>query len=1026
MSTRGSRTAPLHTETDTVDAVPVRLYLFGPFRVVVAERPVEAGAWGLAKAASLVKLLALAPHYRLHREQLLDHLWPELPMTDAANNLRVALFHARRALAPARLVRQGDTLALAPDGSVWTDVASFAAAVGEAQRSGDPVDGWAAVDLYGGDLLLDDPYEDWVAARREALRQDYLQLLINLTEWEKRRGEVGAAIAALQRIVIHDSTYEEAYRELMRLYAQTGRRQPALRAYEQLRMGLETDGLTPEPATEALYEAIIAGTVAIVPAVGRSTAAASTPRPRLPLSSTSLVGRSHEIDEVRRVMGLTRVLTLTGAGGVGKTRLAQAVAEAIQSDYPDGAFWVDLASQSDPALVPQTVAGALEAQEPLSPTTISTLIERLGGQRRLVILDNCEHLATACAALVEALLAGCPGLRLLITSRGPLHVRGEMVWRVPSLGLPELGRAATAARVAEAPAGQLLLERVRASRADFVVNDSNAPTLARLCHQLDGLPLALELAAARLSTLALDDLVTRLTTSIQMLTNAGRQASGRHQTMQATVEWSFGLLSGVEQVLLHRLGVFVGGFTLEAAEAVGMGDGIAAESVVDLVCALIDQSLVHVDEQPHGTRYRLLEPIRFFAQQRLAASEEEAAVRERHARHYLALAEQAHVVMRVGEEPRWLARLDDEYGNLRAALNWGSTLGDDLELRLAVALGHYWDIRAYFDEGSRVLKEVLGRAEERPADLLARANNHLGNLARRQGEYGLALGYYEAGLGLAREAGDQHRVAGLLNNLGLVAERQGNLDLAWEQYEESMRLADRLGVRWRAAMLLGNMALLAQGRGRDDEATALAQRSLSLMRGLNTLGSPYIDAILLTNLGMVAALQGRLDDAAELLEESLALRQHMASSHGIAGSLLELGLVAWARGDWVRALELTVDSLFLYQETGNRLGRIEAAEGVAVVLASLDRSEEAVRLLAAAANSRVVLGIPVPPYWQARHELCLTTVRDRVGAEALADLQRAGARLSLDEALRLALAVVLRDRINASQWMATTAARHKE
>jgi len=424
------------------DRVELRIELLGRFRVQVGSRVIEDDLWRLRKAAAIVKLLALAPRHCLHREQIMDLLWPSFEPQAAANNLRRTLYAARRVLDsdpscshPPFL--QGDPLALCPDGAVWVDVDFFGVVAAAARRAHDPAAYQTAIDLYSGDLLPDDRYEDWAVARRDDLRRTYLSLLTELATLYEENGELGLGIEALERAIVKEPTHEDAHVGLMRLYARAGQRYQALQQYHRLEEILQRElDAEPEPATQRVYQDMLDQS-RLTPTVLPPGASPTIYHHNLPAPVTTFVGREREIAEVTRLLAQARLLSLTGSGGCGKTRLAIEVASRLVAEYPDGVWLVELAVVADPALVPQAVVAALNiTEQPDCPLT-ETLAQALGPRRILLILDNCEHLIDACAACVDTLLHACPCLQVLVTSRQALGIAGEQVWRVPSLALPD-------------------------------------------------------------------------------------------------------------------------------------------------------------------------------------------------------------------------------------------------------------------------------------------------------------------------------------------------------------------------------------------------------------------------------------------------------------------------------------------------------------------------------------------------------------------------------------------------------------
>jgi predicted ATPase/DNA-binding SARP family transcriptional activator len=564
--------------------------MLGGFSVGVGSRTIGQDEWRLRRAAALIKLLALAPNHRLHREQIMDLLWPHLGRRAASNNLRTTLHATRQVLAPAEssryLASEEGWLALCPAEALWVDVEAFEDAAVTARSEREPAAYRAALELYAGELLPTDRYEEWAEEKRGELRRLYLALLVELASIYEKRGEYGAAIEALTRITAEEPAREEAHAALMRLYALSGNQAEALRQYEQLEEALTRElGVEPNASSRALREEISSNGFPVEGTRERGIPPgdpACLGRDNLPAPRTSLVGRQREMVEVKRALAMTRLLTLTGAGGCGKTRLALEVARRLVGAYPDGVWLVELAPLSDGALVAQAVARALRVPEQPQRSLTDTLMDFLRAKRALLVLDNCEHLVDAVARFADVLLNSCPHLRLLATSRESLNVEGELNWLVPSLTVPSLRRPPTVQELQGFESVRLFVERAHHRSPTFSLTSENAQAVARICGRLDGIPLAIELAASRVR-LSVEQIAARLDDSLRLLIVGNRTASPRQRTLRGTLDWSYELLSEAEQKLFGRLSVFAGGWTLEASEAVGADGSVAECDILDLL-----------------------------------------------------------------------------------------------------------------------------------------------------------------------------------------------------------------------------------------------------------------------------------------------------------------------------------------------------------------------------------------------------------------------------------------------------------
>ena len=698
---------------------------------------------------------------------------------------------------------------------------------------------------------------------------------------------------------------------------------------------------------EHIYQLAIPGLPADFPPL-KSLEVLVTNLPALQL--TSFVGRDREMAEIKAQVAAARLLTLLGPGGTGKTRLALEMGSGLLEQFPKGVWLVELAPLSDPDLVIQTVATVFNVREAPGRPLLDSLIDYLKPRELLLVLDNCEHLIEASARLAGALLRGCPQVRILVTSREPLGVAGEATYRVPPLSRPDPTKRITADQLGEYEASRLFIERAVLSNPQFMVTDRIAPAVARVVHRLDGIPLAIELAAARAKVLSVDQIAARLDDRFRLLTGGARTGPQHHQTLRATIDWSHDLLSAPEQTMFRRLSVFAGGFSLEAAEAVGAGDGIDEMDVLDLVARLVDRSLLVAEEVTGDLRYRMLETIRAYSREKLTAAGEEAVVRERHLRWYLDLAEEAEPALQGPEQVTWLDRLEMEHDNLRAALEWCRDAGGDKEagVRLAGALHRFWARRGYLSEGREWLETAITRCPDAPAAARAKALYGAGALAFEQGDYGRAQVRGQENLTLYRSLGDDLGSALSLNILGNVARNRGEYGNAIRLLEESEAISRQREFTWALAEALNNLAVTARRQRDHDRAKRLLEESLTLWR---TLGDKWGLAAALGHLGVVARFGGDYERARALHEESLALRRELGDRQNIAAALSSLGTVAMLQADYPQAGLLFEESLVLCRELGDKVS-IAAALGSLGVVAMYQEDYER-----AAARYEEVLGL---------------------------------------------------------------------
>ena len=633
-----------------------------------------------------------------------------------------------------------------------------------------------------------------------------------------------------------------------------------------------------------------------------------TPPNNLPLSLSGLVGRGREIAEIEGLLAKHRLLMLTGPGGSGKTRLALAMTHQVVGDYEDGAWLVELSPLSDPDLVPQAVASVLGVREASGSPLLETLASHLRSKHLLLVLDNCEHLVGACADLAKALLSRCPNLSILATSREALGVDGESLFFVPPLSLPDPRRLPAADGLLGYEAARLFVQRARAVRPEFALTEENAMAVAQVCYRLDGMPLAIELAAARTRVLSVEQISERLDDRFVLLTG-GRKALAHHRTLRATMDWSHELLSEEEKVLFRRLSVFAGGFTLGAAEAVCAGGGVEEAEVLDQLTSLVDKSLVLTTEQEREARYRLLETIRQYGLERLEAWGEAEPVRERHAQYYLVLTEEAERQLR--EQGTWLRRLGTEHANLRAALGWsldpqGSEERAELGLRLAAALGmvRFWNVYGP-SEGLSWLERGLAGSGASPRPVRVKALSEAAWIAGARGDYGKAmalLGEVEEAFAKSRNLGGEPGVGASLVQLGQLLAMDGSDHQRVEALlEEAERLRWELPDQKPRAYLLLYLGLAALDRDHYERMVALLEEGMVLFR---KLGDKYGVGVCCYTMGIAALNRGDTERAAALLEEAMHALRELGDKVAIFHCLLGAAGVAGSRGESARAARL--------------------------------------------------------------------------------------------------------------------------
>ena len=658
------------------------------------------------------------------------------------------------------------------------------------------------------------------------------------------------------------------------------------------------------------------------------------PLQNLPSNLTSFIGREREVANIARSLDAARFITLTGSGGSGKTRLSIEVAYQALSNYPEGVWFVDLAALTEPALVVPTVAAVLEIREQADRSLPETLAEWLGGRKVLLVLDNCEHLVRACASLVDMLLRKCPHIHILATSRLVLNVAGETLWRVPPMSYPDPTHLPTLETLYEYDAVSLFVERVRLRQPDFHLTQQDIPAIAKLCYGLDGIPLALELAAARVPEMSLAEITARLDERFSLLVAGSQRSPGRQETLRAVIDSSYDLLSEEEQELLQGLSAFAGGFSLEAAAKICLEEEDQYEAI-EMITRLVDASLLTSEGRSGESRYRLLDTIRQYALGKLKASGRLPAVRSRHLSWYVRVAEEAEPHLQGPDQSSWLERLQIDHDNFRAALEWSQTWEEGTEpgLRLVKALDWFWFVRNYLTEGRRWLEGAMARSEGEAPDLRAAIFSGAAQLARGQGDYEDATRYFTQSLELYRTLDDKKNVAATLNNLGVVATSQGDYERAMAVIKESLAIKAELDDRNGVSIALNNLANLSADRGDYSEARRYLEESVAIQR---VFGNRHMLAVSLNNLGYVARCLGKYEKARTYIEESLQIKEELGNRAEIASSLQKLAELEWCNHRYDEARGLCKRGLELLEGVGDRetealllnmLGEIARCEG---------------------------------------------------------------------------------------------------
>jgi predicted ATPase/DNA-binding SARP family transcriptional activator len=1049
--------------TLTAEKLPISSFevrLFGGFYVRVEDHPLP--PLRSRREQWLLALLVLRQDRNTARDWLATTLWPD-------NDEPQALFYLRKSLSNLRQALGGDAARLlAPDRrsvrlnmtGASVDVLAFDSALTRAATAADPVVLLQeAISLYRGPLLPDCP-EEWAAVERNQREQAYLAALERLAAHCSGQGDPAAAVRWLRLLIAGDPYRESAYGALMQALSACGDQAAVTVVYQELRARLRQDlNAAPASEIEALYRQL-----------SRSERPAATlppPAPdalpsrrHLPVPLSDLIGREEEITQILDWMKRRRLVTLVGTGGVGKTRLAIAVAEEAMPRFDAGVWFVDLAPLSEASLVPHAVVRALGLPEERGRSRMETLVEALASRSLLLVLDNCEHLADACAELIYALLSACPALCSIVTSRQALHVAGEQIYRVPSLSLPPVappGQDALSATQEKDPHVLMEYEAVRlfvdrASRVDsaFRLTHRNASAVVEICSQLDGIPLAIEMAAARLRSLSVGEIQGRLMDRFRLLTSGNRGVLPRQQTLRAAIDWSYDQLSEAESALLCRLSVFAGGWTREAAEEVcGNGEGggwrVQGAEILDLLASLVDKSLVlRRAGEEQAVRYGIQETIRQYALERLEASGEHTEFRRRHRGYFLLLAEATKARLKGPEQVHAYAVFENEHDNLRAALTFClqsvEMESDEAGLRLGSAMWMFWLNCGYMKEGREHLTALIAHPKARiRSQAGADALHAAAALANQQGDYASARTLHEQSLEICKELGYRHGIAVAYSGLGNVATDCNEYASAHTFYEESLAIHRALGNREGETATLTNLGRVSSMQGDFASSRTLHEQGLRLYR---EAGNAHGIANSLYHLGMVACCESDYAASRTYCQESLTIRRETANRMGIAETLNILAIVATNTGDFISARDLHEEGLAIQRDLGNQWGIAAALANLGSVLQPLgddtrartlleeglrifrdlgDRRSVAStlealasaflqeqcgayssRLWGAASALRAAIGAALPPNQREGMESEIAAVREAMGKEAFAAAWEEGSTMSMEQSIKYA------------------------
>lgn len=979
----------------TVLSALFKLYLLGPFRVENENGPVKLTT---RKAQLLLAYLALNPQEHT-REKLAALLWGDSPDAQARDSLRTALKQLRQQLGPSPLLADRETVQLNPAFPLWIDVREFEREIVSFPDS--------AVNLYHGELLADF-YDEWILSEREHYRELYLDALLQLAQSYRAKGEYERAMGYANQVLTADPGNERAHQHLMFCYLALGDRGAALKQYDVCVRALQAEmGVEPSRETTSLYQ-----WVKHAPSERRALAAQIA---NLPIPLSSFIGRVKELAELKELLTTNRLLTLTGAGGSGKTRLAIQVAAELVDRFREGVWWVDLSAHTDEMLVPPTVAQVLGVRQTSNQPVTELLKDFLHEKHLLLVLDNCEHLVAACAQLADDLLTHCPNLKILATSREAFGIAGELVYQVPTLSLPTGLRLASTDLLMEYEGIRLFVERARAVESVFRLMEQNAAAVLEICRRLDGIPLALELAAARTKVLSVYHIAGRLNDRFNLLTQGSRTALPRQQTLRAAIDWSYDLLPDEERLLFRRLSVFSGGFTLDAAEVVCNRGELKRNNVLDVLGRLVDKSLVIVEQESAAgeTRYRLLETIRQYAQDKSLRAHESEPLRRLHLSYFLNLAKDAEPQLNSRYDRKWVTRVGEELDNLRVALDWGLRDDPGAALQIVSALTVFWITRGHAAEGRRWASEALIKADQFPTDneagkkervaIRANALHALARIMYSQGDNTHAIVNSERAAALARKLGDKTLLASALGQelLGRIflADLTGMEELARECLAVGIQSGDKLAVGLAHAMLGQVLVLQSHDLELGQKET---QQGLSFLR---EGGNHWLAAMTILSLGMTAKFLGNYGEARLRFLDSLPMFQETGDRHRINIIHSELAHIERYEGHYREAEEMYRKTLVEWQALGHQGAIANQLECFAFLAKVNEQIERAARLFGAAEITRGAIAMPMSEIERIEYEREVADFSAHADAMIISSAWAEGRAMSLEQAIEYALEI---------------------
>ena len=989
------------------------------------------------------KMVALLAYLSIEKGQhqrasLSGLLWPDYEQSKAYKNLRQTLWEIQKVVGENWLITTREKIGLNENANIWMDTAEFDSLLEKSQSEtdislrtsllADSAKLYRNHFLTGFSLKDAHSFNDWAYVVSEEHSHKLSTILTMLSNDLCSQGQADQAIPHARRLVSLDPLNELAHSKLMEVYIQAGQHNAALKQYQTLEKTLRKElNLDPQPETRELYKKIRKGGAKPVPV--KKPAEKIIPKHNLPLQLSSFIGRENELDNVRQLLQKNRLVTLVGAGGIGKTSLSLQIGQNVLNEYPNGVWFIALDSLSDPALITQTVASVFEMRESADRPLIERLTDYLRERTALLILDNCEHLLEACAQLVTALLSQCPNIKVLATSREALGIPGEAIYTMPALPLPEDGMDAFD-KLINYESVKLFTERASLVSTSFQLIDENIQTVVNICRKVDGIPLAIELAAARVNIMQVDEILKQLNDSFALLAKSGQTIMPRHQTLWASIDWGWGLLSEEEQVFLQQLSVFAGGWTLESAQAVCEGD------VLGLTDALAKKSLIVVNQESgRETRYRFHEMVRQYLHERFVASGNEEEIRTRHLHFFLELSEKAELELRGKSHANWMERLDAERNNIRAALHWAEKTDVDAGLYITGRLMRFWESSDQ-REGIYWCEHLLKKSQTHPH---ARATALLtyGWLLTWLQKFDDAFSVTQECLELFQSTDDKAREVDALVSLGNIYQFRDDLNTANEIENKALELSISIQDRWREANALN---YLGWGQSEPDVKFAYWNKAILLyretgdqiqlanilglfgqfkvMNGEIETGEKFLDEALdlwrLNKQGnvwenpkiaksLIALINGKYEEAQSILEEVMYSSEQSGNRMAVLWAKVRMGYVAFHAGNLADAQQLLTEAARDFAKDKYTSGNIFALEGMAGLYATLGKTKRAAQLIGFADATREKVMEIRHLIEQADVDMSIAVCKARMDKSAFEEAYEEGKKMTLNDAMELTL-----------------------